>query len=154
MPRLPAPISPLPPSPLQVALAIDNDVKAARIVKGRLERTVLGQVARAIKIVLKPGRGGGRESVLHGESPRDEGPGGTSLDIMLSLPSSSFSGFHTFSLHCTPPVGVGMPGKAFISIRLDMEAIDALQVWREVWKLRAPHNLKTSPPSLSSPSPP
>ena len=25
-----------------------------------------------------------------------------------------------------------MPGKAFISIRLDMEAIDALQVW-EVW---------------------
>ena len=61
MPRLPAPISPLPPSPLQVALAIDNDVKAARIVKGRLERTVLGQVARAIKIVLKPGGGEGED---------------------------------------------------------------------------------------------
>ena len=69
-----------------MALAVDNDVKAARIVKGRLERTVLGQVARTIKIVFKPG--------LHG-------------------------------------AGGGMPGQAFISIRLDMEAIDALQVWRK-----------------------
>lgn len=28
----------------QVSLSVDNDVKAARIVKGRLERTLLGQV--------------------------------------------------------------------------------------------------------------
>jgi hypothetical protein len=46
-----------PPLLLKVALAVDNDVKAARIVKGRLERTVLGQVARSIKIVFKPGTG-------------------------------------------------------------------------------------------------
>ena len=71
---------------------MDNDVKAARIVKGRLERTVLGQVARTIKVVFKPG--------LRGEA----GMGG----------------------------GGGMPGQAFISIRLDMEAIDSLQVWERV----------------------
>lgn len=61
---------------------MDNDVKAARIVKGRLERTLLGQVARAIKIVLKPGKGRGSST----------------------------------------------PGQAFISIRLDMEAVNALQL--------------------------
>ncbi|GAX79763.1 hypothetical protein CEUSTIGMA_g7204.t1 [Chlamydomonas eustigma] len=67
---------------MKVALAVDNDVKAARIVKGRLERTVLGQVARSIKIVFKPG------------------PGGSSA----------------------------VSGQAFISIRLDMEAVEALQL--------------------------
>lgn len=42
---------------MKVALAIDNDVKAARIVKGRLERTTLGQVASSIRIVFRPGGG-------------------------------------------------------------------------------------------------
>jgi DNA-directed RNA polymerase III subunit RPC1 len=40
---------------MKVALKVDSDVKAARIVKGRLERTVLGQVAHNIKIVFRPG---------------------------------------------------------------------------------------------------
>lgn len=42
---------------MQVALAVDNDVKAARIVKGRLEKTTLGQVAHHIRLVFKPGGG-------------------------------------------------------------------------------------------------
>ncbi|KAJ7520459.1 hypothetical protein O6H91_19G006700 [Diphasiastrum complanatum] len=37
-------------------LVCENDVKAARIVKGRIERTVLGEVAKSIKTVLKPGQ--------------------------------------------------------------------------------------------------
>eukprot|EP00252_Welwitschia_mirabilis_P019861 TRINITY_DN4707_c0_g1_i3.p1 TRINITY_DN4707_c0_g1~~TRINITY_DN4707_c0_g1_i3.p1 ORF type:complete len:1280 (+),score=267.36 TRINITY_DN4707_c0_g1_i3:562-4401(+) len=37
-------------------LVCDNDVKAARIVKGRIEKTVLGEVAKSIKIVLKSGQ--------------------------------------------------------------------------------------------------
>ncbi|KAJ9527506.1 hypothetical protein QJQ45_025764, partial [Haematococcus lacustris] len=41
---------------MKVALAVDNDVKAARIVKGRLERTLLGQVCLHIRKVLRPSR--------------------------------------------------------------------------------------------------
>jgi hypothetical protein len=41
--------------PLQVALVSRRDVVAARIVKGRLERTTLGQVARDISLQFKPG---------------------------------------------------------------------------------------------------
>lgn len=37
-------------------LISDNDVKAARIVKGRIEKTVLGEVAKSIKTVLRPGQ--------------------------------------------------------------------------------------------------
>lgn len=44
----------------QVQLSVNSDVKAARIVKGRLEKTMLGQVARHIKLVLRPGALGGR----------------------------------------------------------------------------------------------
>lgn len=46
---------------LQVALVSKKDVVAARIVKGRLERTTLGQVARDISLQFKPGAawGGG-----------------------------------------------------------------------------------------------
>lgn len=40
---------------MKVALAIDRDVVAARLVKGRLERTTLGQVAASMGIVFKPG---------------------------------------------------------------------------------------------------
>lgn len=43
---------------LQVALSADRDLVAARIVKGRLERTTLGQVARDISLQFKPGGGG------------------------------------------------------------------------------------------------
>lgn len=53
-------------APTQVPLEVENDVKAARIVKGRLERTTLGQVASGIAITLRPreppwaaGKGGG-----------------------------------------------------------------------------------------------
>eukprot|EP00197_Chlamydomonas_leiostraca_P012021 CAMPEP_0202861128 /NCGR_PEP_ID=MMETSP1391-20130828/2625_1 /ASSEMBLY_ACC=CAM_ASM_000867 /TAXON_ID=1034604 /ORGANISM="Chlamydomonas leiostraca, Strain SAG 11-49" /LENGTH=1424 /DNA_ID=CAMNT_0049540457 /DNA_START=102 /DNA_END=4376 /DNA_ORIENTATION=+ len=65
---------------MKVALAVDNDVKSARIVKGRLERTLLGQVCRHIKVVLRPGKRGVAE------------------------------------------------GEAAISVRLDMETVDALQL--------------------------
>lgn len=40
---------------MKVALAVDRDVVAARLVKGRLERTTLGQVAASMGIVFKPG---------------------------------------------------------------------------------------------------
>jgi hypothetical protein len=40
---------------LQVALRIDKDEVVARLVKGRLERTTLGQIARTISIEFKPG---------------------------------------------------------------------------------------------------
>lgn len=40
---------------MNVALEVDGDGKVARLVKARLERTVLGQVAHHIKLVLKPG---------------------------------------------------------------------------------------------------
>jgi hypothetical protein len=39
----------------QVSLVSDRDVVAARLVKGRLERTTLGQVAADISIAFKPG---------------------------------------------------------------------------------------------------
>ena len=39
---------------ITVKLVCDNDVKAARIVKGRIERTTLGEISRSMKIVLKP----------------------------------------------------------------------------------------------------
>lgn len=39
---------------MKVELMVDNDATAARIVKGRLERTTLGQVSKDIKIVLDP----------------------------------------------------------------------------------------------------
>lgn len=42
---------------MRVALAVDRDVVAARLVKGRLERTTLGQVAASMGIVFKPGTG-------------------------------------------------------------------------------------------------
>ena len=70
---------------MDVPLISDQDVKTARIVKGRLERTTLGDVARQIKIVFKP-------------APSDKGP-------------------HSYR-----------DGQAFISIRLDMSAIEALQL--------------------------
>ncbi|KAK1271858.1 DNA-directed RNA polymerase II subunit RPB1 [Acorus gramineus] len=35
-------------------LVCDNDVRSARIVKGHIEKTVLGQVAKSIKTILKP----------------------------------------------------------------------------------------------------
>lgn len=38
-----------------MALTVNNDIRAARLVKGRLEKTLLGQVARHIRVVLKPG---------------------------------------------------------------------------------------------------
>ncbi|CAM6102061.1 unnamed protein product [Calypogeia fissa] len=37
-------------------LVCEDDVKAARIVKGRIEKTVLGEVAKTIKTVLRPGQ--------------------------------------------------------------------------------------------------
>eukprot|EP00232_Nephroselmis_pyriformis_P008411 CAMPEP_0182876754 /NCGR_PEP_ID=MMETSP0034_2-20130328/14327_1 /TAXON_ID=156128 /ORGANISM="Nephroselmis pyriformis, Strain CCMP717" /LENGTH=1384 /DNA_ID=CAMNT_0025009559 /DNA_START=143 /DNA_END=4294 /DNA_ORIENTATION=- len=40
---------------IKVALDCDNDIKSARIVKGRIERTTLGEVARHIKAVFAPG---------------------------------------------------------------------------------------------------
>jgi hypothetical protein len=39
----------------QVSLASERDVVAARLVKGRLERTTLGQVAADLSIAFKPG---------------------------------------------------------------------------------------------------
>jgi DNA-directed RNA polymerase III subunit RPC1 len=42
----------------QVSLASERDVVAARLVKGRLERTTLGQVAADLSIAFKPGAGG------------------------------------------------------------------------------------------------
>ncbi len=39
-----------------MALEADRDVVAARIVKGRLERTTLGQVAKDISLQFKPSR--------------------------------------------------------------------------------------------------
>ncbi len=77
---------------------MDNDVKAARMVKGRLEKTTLGQVARHIKIVLKPGR--------TAADPTGGADGG----------SGAYGG------------GPRLHGEAAISIRLDMATIDALQL--------------------------
>jgi DNA-directed RNA polymerase III subunit RPC1 len=37
-----------------VALALNKDPKVARIVKGRLEKTTLGQVAESIKVIFRP----------------------------------------------------------------------------------------------------
>ena len=48
---------------LQVFLEVDNDVKAARIVKGRLERTTLGQVAASMAINLRPGEQSHRKNI-------------------------------------------------------------------------------------------
>lgn len=81
-----------------MALAVDGDVKAARLVKGRLEKTTLGQVARHIKIVLKPGRGGGD---LAGAETLGSGAYGS---------------------------GPRLHGEAVISIRLDMATVDSLQL--------------------------
>lgn len=39
---------------MEVSLVIDTSVQTARIVKGRLERTTLGQVARSLRVVLSP----------------------------------------------------------------------------------------------------
>ncbi|KAF5838071.1 hypothetical protein DUNSADRAFT_3440 [Dunaliella salina] len=44
---------------MNVYLENDEGIRPARMIKGRVERTVLGQVARRIKIVLRPGRSGG-----------------------------------------------------------------------------------------------
>ena len=41
---------------LQVALETDGDETSARFVKARLERTMLGQVARSVRIVLSGGQ--------------------------------------------------------------------------------------------------
>ncbi|GLJ45066.1 hypothetical protein SUGI_0948710 [Cryptomeria japonica] len=41
---------------IEAKLKCDTDVKAARIVKGRIEKTVLGEVAKSIKIVLRSGQ--------------------------------------------------------------------------------------------------
>ncbi|GBG75764.1 hypothetical protein CBR_g21008 [Chara braunii] len=41
---------------ITVKLVCDNDVKAARIVKGRIEKTVLEEVAEYVKTVLRPGQ--------------------------------------------------------------------------------------------------
>lgn len=79
---------------------MDNDVKAARMVKGRLEKTTLGQVARHIKIVLKPGR--------------------TAVDITGGAGADGGSGAYGG--------GPRLHGEAAISIRLDMATIDALQL--------------------------
>jgi DNA-directed RNA polymerase III subunit RPC1 len=38
----------------QVSLAVDNDPTVARIVKGRLEKTTLGQIAKDVKVVFTP----------------------------------------------------------------------------------------------------
>lgn len=40
---------------ITAALVCDNDVKAARMVKGRVEKTTLGEVCRHIHVVLTPG---------------------------------------------------------------------------------------------------
>ena len=40
---------------ITAALVCDNDVKAARLVKGRVEKTTLGEVCRHIHVVLTPG---------------------------------------------------------------------------------------------------
>ena len=42
---------------LQVELAVNNNESAARIVKAKIEKTVLGQVAAHIKAVLQPNAG-------------------------------------------------------------------------------------------------
>lgn len=42
---------------MKVALVAKKDVVAARLVKGRLERTTLGQVAKSISVQFKPGHG-------------------------------------------------------------------------------------------------
>ncbi|KAH9324359.1 hypothetical protein KI387_004537, partial [Taxus chinensis] len=41
---------------IEAKLVCDTDVKVARIVKGRIEKTVLGEVAKSIKIVLNSGK--------------------------------------------------------------------------------------------------
>ncbi|KXZ56345.1 hypothetical protein GPECTOR_1g305 [Gonium pectorale] len=104
----------------QVALSVDNDVKAARLVKGRLEKTTLGQVARHIRIVLKPGRAGvgaldGMETGGGGDGGGGgaDGGGGTGA---YGGGTGAYGG------------GPRLHGEAVISIRLDMAAIEALQL--------------------------
>ncbi|GLC35764.1 hypothetical protein PLESTM_000363300 [Pleodorina starrii] len=92
---------------MKVALAVDNDVKAARLVKGRLEKTTLGQVARHIKIVLKPGKGRG-------------GGGGGGGDPMAIDGGGGGGGAYGS--------GPALHGEAVISIRLDMATVEALQL--------------------------
>mgnify|MGYP001807679424 CR=1 FL=1 len=97
----------------QVALAVDNDVKAARLVKGRLEKTTLGQVARHIKIVLKPGRVAGGSLA-----------GSPDLSPALS-PGGPDGGTGAYGGGTSGP---RIHGEAAISIRLDMSTIEALQL--------------------------
>jgi len=40
---------------MKVALALNKDPKVARIVKGRIEKTTLGQVAASINVIFRPG---------------------------------------------------------------------------------------------------
>eukprot|EP00198_Chlamydomonas_reinhardtii_P014024 XP_001703361.1 predicted protein [Chlamydomonas reinhardtii] len=96
-----------------VALAVDNDVKAARLVKGRLEKTTLGQVARHIKIVLKPGRVAGGSLA-----------GSPDLSPALS-PGGPDGGTGAYGGGTSGP---RIHGEAAISIRLDMSTIEALQL--------------------------
>ena len=42
---------------MQVALSVKDNVTTARMVKGRLEKTALGQIAGHIKAVLRPREG-------------------------------------------------------------------------------------------------
>lgn len=44
------PAGPLAPTCTQVALAVDNSAQTARIVKGRLEKTTLGQVCIVFRV--------------------------------------------------------------------------------------------------------
>ncbi|PNW84960.1 hypothetical protein CHLRE_03g165750v5 [Chlamydomonas reinhardtii] len=98
---------------IKVALAVDNDVKAARLVKGRLEKTTLGQVARHIKIVLKPGRVAGGSLA-----------GSPDLSPALS-PGGPDGGTGAYGGGTSGP---RIHGEAAISIRLDMSTIEALQL--------------------------
>ena len=41
---------------VQVSLSVDNDPTVARIVKGRLEKTTLGHIAKDVKVVFTPGQ--------------------------------------------------------------------------------------------------
>lgn len=42
---------------MQVALSVQDKVTSARVVKGRLEKTALGEIAGHIKAVLRPREG-------------------------------------------------------------------------------------------------
>ncbi|GMH41051.1 hypothetical protein BSKO_08961 [Bryopsis sp. KO-2023] len=102
---------------MDVPLEVSDSPVFARLIKGRLERTLLGQVASHIKTVLKAGL---RPNLALGGRNNDFLNNG-----ILKEKSEMMSHFFGKRMICS--LGV-VTGDTYISILLDMEAINSLQL--------------------------